>query len=227
MGTWGTGLNLRGESMDTTGSVTRLLRDLQAGDEQAVGPLWERYFQRLAAAAKARLGDARWGAGDHEDVALSAFHSFCQRLEHGRLPDLDGRQELWRVLVVITRRKAISWLRHETAVKRGGGKIRSQSLLENIVSAEPSPDFVAEFLEDVDRLLNLLHREDATLCLIAKRKLEGFSNAEIAAELSLTPRSIQRKVERVRILWSADADNRGDSPPGDSSEGVATEGTDG
>ncbi len=212
--------------MDTTGSVTKLLRDLQAVDERAAGPLWERYFQRLAAAAKTRLGDGRWAAGDHEDVALSAFHSFCRRLEHGRLPDLDGRQELWRVLVVIARRKAISWLRHETAAKRGGGKTRSLSVLEDMVSKEPSPEFVAEFLEEADRLLDLLHREDATLCLIAKRKLEGFSNAEIAGELSLTIRSIQRKVERVRILWSADADNVRDPLWETSSDDPATEGTD-
>lgn len=194
--------------METTASVTQLLRSLQAGDEQAVGPLWDRYFQRLANAARVRLGVGMCAGGDQEDVALSAFHSFCQRVEQGKLPDLQGRQELWRVLVVIARRKAVSWLRHEGAAKRGGGKLRGESLLASVFSAEPSPDFAAELLDEVRHLLDLLRREDATLCLVAKRKLEGYSNAEIAAELSLSPRSVQRKIQRIRIVWSADADRR-------------------
>jgi DNA-directed RNA polymerase specialized sigma24 family protein len=201
--------------MDTTGSVTQLLRKLQDGDEQAVGPLWERYFQQLAVAARRKLGDAAFAAGDQEDVALSAFYSFCQRVERGQLADVQGREELWRVLVVIAKRKAISWLRHEAAKKRGGGKPRGESLLANVVSTEPTPDFAAELLDEVRHLLNLLRHEDATLCLIAQRKLEGYDNAEIAAELSLAPRSVQRKLQLIRILWSTDADCRGADSPGD------------
>jgi DNA-directed RNA polymerase specialized sigma24 family protein len=145
-------------------------------------------------------------------------------VEQGKLPDLQGRQELWRVLVVIARRKAVSWLRHEGAAKRGGGKLRGESLLANVFSAEPSPDFAAELLDEVRHLLDLLRREDATLCLVAKRKLEGYSNAEIAAELSLSPRSVQRKIQRIRIVWSADADLRCDESQGNSPRQTVSEG---
>ena len=44
-------------------------------------------------------------AADEEDVALSAFDSFCRGAEQGRFPQLDGRDDLWHLLVVITVRK--------------------------------------------------------------------------------------------------------------------------
>ena len=213
--------------MDTIGSVTQLLRNLHEGDEQAVSSLWDRYFERLACAARARLGDgmAMCGAGDQEDIALSAFFSFCQRVEHGHFADLQDRQELWRVLVVIARRKAISWLRHEMAAKRGGGRSRDQTMLANVVSSEPTPDFAAELLEEIRHLLDLLRNEDATLCLVAQRKLEGYSNAEIATELSLAPRSVQRKIQRIGILWSADIAGRGADDMARPSQGSGPEET--
>ena len=197
--------------MESCGSVTRLLRGLQEGDEQAATHLWDKYFQRLVGAARARLGTARVGAGDAEDVALSAFFSFCQRVEQGRFADLQGRQDLWKVLIVIAKCKAISWIRHETAEKRGGGHLRGEAYLADMVAPDPTPSFTAELLDEIRHLLDLLHREDATLSLIAQRKLEGYSNTEIASELSLSPRSVQRKFQRICIIWQADVDNRIDS----------------
>ncbi len=194
--------------MDTIGSVTQLLKNLQEGDSDAASSLWDRYFQQLARVARGRLGNAVAGAGDQEDVAISAFFSFCRRVEQGQFDDLQNRQELWRMLVVIASRKAISWLRQETAEKRGGGRTRSGDALPNLIGPEPTPDFTAELFEEVRRLLGLLRREDVVLCLLAQRKLAGHTNAEIAAELSLAPRSIQRKIQRIRILWSADLDRR-------------------
>ena len=57
---------------------------------------------------------------DEEDVALNAFDSFCRDAKAGRLPQLDDRDDLWRVLLVITGQKALDLVRHETAGKRGG-----------------------------------------------------------------------------------------------------------
>src|SRR4051794_29187265 len=91
---------------DDRGSVSRWLGDLKAGDEAAVQPLWERYFARLVTLARARLRAGRRGAADEEDAALSAFNSFCTGVARGRFPRLADRDDLWRLLVVITARKA-------------------------------------------------------------------------------------------------------------------------
>jgi len=173
-----------------------------------VAPLWDRYFQNLAEIARDQLGTVKTGAGDENDVALSAFYSFCQRLEEGRFENLQGRDDLWKVLVVIVRRKAITWIRHETAEKRGGGKLYGDAFLEDAVGAEPTPDFTVELLDELRHLLDVLRNEDGTLCLIAMRKLEGYSSSEIAAELSVSPRTVERKFRRICILWAEEVDKR-------------------
>ena len=105
--------------MPPTGSITRWLNQLQAGDRAGVQKLWEAYFPRLVALARTRLGKvARRAADDEEDVALSAFDSFCRGAEHGRFPHLCDRDNLWPLLVVITARKVIDARRHEKRKKK-------------------------------------------------------------------------------------------------------------
>lgn len=190
------------------GSVTLWMRRLREGDQDAAARLWDRYFRRLAAIARTRLDNAPLGAGDQDDVALSAFHSFCCQVEQGRLPNLQSREDLWKVLVIIAKRKAIDWMRHEKAAKRGGAQTRTASLLDELVAQDPSPEFAAQLVDELRYLLDRLRREDGTLCLIAVRRLEGHTNAEIAAELSLSPRTIERKLQRIAVHWSADAEQR-------------------
>src|SRR5262249_60097000 len=85
--------------MPSEGSVTRVLGQLQAGDRAAVEQLWQRYFHRLVRLARSRLPGAVRRVVDGEDVALSAFASFCRCAEQGRFPQLLDRDGLWRLLV--------------------------------------------------------------------------------------------------------------------------------
>ena len=95
-------------------SISRWLDGLKAGDPADIERLWDRYFHRLVGLAAARLpGHARRDF-DEEDVALSAFHSFCHRAADSQFPWLDDRNDLWRLLATITARKAISRIRQQT-----------------------------------------------------------------------------------------------------------------
>jgi hypothetical protein len=87
--------------MADDGSVTRWFGQLQAGDQAAAQQLWERYFRRLVGLARLKLRDAPCRSADEEDVALSAFDSFCRNAERGRFPQLADRNNLWRLLVVL------------------------------------------------------------------------------------------------------------------------------
>src|SRR4051794_14182513 len=89
------------------GSVTLWVDGLKGGAANAAAqPLWERYFDRLVHLARAGLRRNARGPADEEDVALSAFDSFCRGAAEGRFPRLEGRDDLWRLLVTITARKA-------------------------------------------------------------------------------------------------------------------------
>jgi hypothetical protein len=105
-------------------SITRCIEALKGGDHDAAQRIWEAYFHRLVGLARARLLDAPRRAADEEDVALSAFDSFCRGVDAGRFPRLDDRHDLWQVLVLITVRKAIDLRQHEGRQVRGGERSR-------------------------------------------------------------------------------------------------------
>ncbi len=191
--------------MSSEGSVTRWLDALQAGDRAAAQQLWERYFPRLVGLARARLRAAPRRAADEEDVALSAFDGFCRCAEQGRFPDLTDRDSLWRLLVVITARKAGRLLRHETRQKRGGtgaGKESEDGCLGRVLSREPDPAFAAEMAEECRRLLHKL--ADAELEAVALRRMEGCTVEEIAAQLGCAPRTVKRRLRIIRGIWESE-----------------------
>src|SRR5689334_463529 len=113
--------------MSSADSVTHWLTLLKAGDRDAASPLWERYFRRMVGLARVKLRALPRGSADEEDVALSAFDSFCRGAEHGRFPRLGSRDDLWRLLLVITARKAYHLIRDETTGKAGGGRVVSET----------------------------------------------------------------------------------------------------
>src|SRR6516165_4182356 len=138
-----------GTREDTGGSVTRWISALKQGDQAAASGLWESYFRRLVGLARARLRDAPRRIADEEDVALSAFDSFCRGAQAGRFPRLDDRNDLWQVLVVITVRKAIDLRKYEGRPSRNSGRVESLTELsgkglEALGSAEPTPELAAQ-----------------------------------------------------------------------------------
>jgi len=194
------------------GSVTQWIHQLQAGDRAAAQELWNRYFQRLVGLARCKLQGAQRRAADEEDVVLSAFESFFRGAEQGRFPRLDDRDNLWRLLVVITERKAWNLVQHERRQKRGGGEMRRESGLADgedspaeagineFASREPTPEMAAQVAGECRRLLELLG--DATLRSVAVWKMEGYTNAEIADKLGCVPVTVERKLQLIRRVWA-------------------------
>jgi DNA-directed RNA polymerase specialized sigma24 family protein len=191
--------------MSSDGSITRLISLIKEGDRGAAQPLWDAYFHRLVALARAQLRGTRRSTADEEDVALSAFDSFWRRAERGQFPQLEDRDDLWQLLFVITVRKAISLVRHQGRACRGGRRVTALAHLpdrdlEAILGSEPSPELAAQVAEEYRRLLDRLG--DETLRTVAQWKLEGWTNREIAARLGCVEHTVERKVRSIRRLWS-------------------------
>jgi RNA polymerase sigma factor (sigma-70 family) len=196
--------------MSQAGSVTRYLRGLAAGEQAAYQQLWERYYRRLVGLARERLPGRLGGAGDGEDVAAQAFDSFFRAAQQGRFPRLQDRDDLWQVLVVLTRRKAANWARDEGRARRGDGRVVPASALGDeaeeegpafaaLLGREPDPAFAAEVAEECGRLLGLL--ADETLRSVAVAKMEGYTNEETAARLGVSVPTVERKLQRIRATW--------------------------
>jgi DNA-directed RNA polymerase specialized sigma24 family protein len=189
--------------MAAPGSVTHWLNELRTGDSVAARKLWEQYFQRLAELARRRLRDLPRGAADEEDVALSAFDSFCRGAEQGRFPRLNDRDDLWQMLFILTQRKAIDLIQHEGRARRDWRKVEpadaERSPGADLVGREPDPAFAALVAEECQRLLGALG--DDGLRLLAVRKMEGHTNEEIAALLNCSLATVERRLRLIRKEW--------------------------
>jgi DNA-directed RNA polymerase specialized sigma24 family protein len=199
--------------MSTEGSISRWLDQLRAGDQEAAARLWQRYFERLVQVARGKLLGAPRAAADEEDVALSALDSLCRGVAEGRFPQLFDRDGLWRLLVVLTARKAAHLKRDAGRLKRGGQAAAGVEIdLEQLLDAGPTPAFAAEMLEESQCLLDRLGDEE--LCSVALWKMEGFSNEEIAGRLGCGLRSVGRKLRVIRALWAEEAADDDQGGPG-------------
>ena len=179
--------------MSSADPVTLWINQVKEGQHDAVRQLLERYFQRLVQLARARLQGVPGLAAYDEDVALSAFKSLCLGAERDRFPQLADRDDLWRLLAVLTIRKAIDLQRRRRPQEAGA------ETLEQLLSREPPPELAAEVSEEYRRLLDRLG--DPQLQAIALWKVEGYTNEEIAERLGCVVRSVERKLHRIRLAW--------------------------
>ncbi len=195
---------------DEGGSVTGWILDLRGGDPEAARALWDRYFDDLVRLARAKLrATRRRGADeDEEDAALGAFDSFCAGLARGNFPDLVDRSDLWRLLVVLTARKAWAQAQRRGRQKRGGlARFEGDpaddgpSALDRVPAPDPSPEFAAMVAEEYHRRLEALGDDD--LRRVAAWKVEGHTVDEIAVLLGCARRTVARRLDLIRKTWLA------------------------
>ncbi|MEM7473595.1 MAG: ECF-type sigma factor [Planctomycetota bacterium] len=178
--------------------ITHWINLAKEGDASAYEALWNHYFASVVALAKGRMFKLRGSLYDEEDAALSAMKSLFRGINSGRFPELHDRDNLWRLLVVITHRKLRAQWRMESAEKRAASRTTELNI-ETVLSEEPSAAFVSEMMDQVERLMSELG--DERLKRIAMLRLDGFTYDEIAEQLDCTNRTVCRKVERIRHIW--------------------------
>jgi DNA-directed RNA polymerase specialized sigma24 family protein len=200
------------------GSVSRWICGLKAGDPRALQPLWNRYYAMLVERASAKLRGLHHSPAfaDADDLASSAFQALYEGIRAGRFPQLEDRDDLWRLFIHLTACKALDRHRAETRQKRGAGKVFSEAemtsaraddedearSLDQIIGAEPSPEFAAMVAEDYCRRLDAL--PDESLRRIAELKAACYTNEEIRRQLGCSLRTVTLKLELIRKTWRMD-----------------------
>jgi DNA-directed RNA polymerase specialized sigma24 family protein len=197
--------------------IARVKETDREAAEAAAQALWERYYARLVRLARARLAESPRRVVDEEDVALSVLDSFCRGAAEGRFPQLSDRENLWPLLVAMTAHKVVDARRRETRQKRGGGDVRGESVfvspgggdadreigIEQVIGVEPTPEFAAEVADETRRWLDALGSEE--LRSVALWKMEGDTNAEIAAKLGVGAKTVERRLKLIRLLLEKEA----------------------
>ncbi len=184
-------------------SVTSWISLLKKGDDRAAKLIWERYFERLCNFARAKLGEVSRRASDEEDLAISAIHALCMGATGERFRQLDNRDDLWQILMMIVARKAsnvrrIAGVRRETGECDLGPSGVDPNMLEHLLASEPS----SELLDSLDiHCEELLSKLNDKLRQVAILKLSRYTNEEIARLRGRSVSTIERYLQMIRQTW--------------------------
>jgi RNA polymerase sigma-70 factor (ECF subfamily) len=193
-------------------SLNRYLRDLHSPDvqrrEEAARQIWLRFAERLTAVVRRRLNSRILRHAGVDDVLQSLFASFFAAAPGTNGPPRNSA-ELWNLLVCFTMRKVANTAHHYQAQRRD---IRREWPLVNRTThdmaagpgwAEPvdfrslSPEDEAIAHDEFDRLLGVLPED---LKQVFAMRLEGYTNAEIAARIGRVERTVELKMRVIRGL---------------------------
>jgi len=192
-------------------SVSRWISELQEGDPDAAQRLWDVYFKRLIKEARKIMATQRKRISGPEDVAIQVFTSFVRQAEEQKWTKLESREDLWQILLMLTKRRSQKEFRKENAEKRGGGKVRGESVFAggsgpafgSEAVEDVSPEFVMELMDELRHACEQLN--DPSLEQVAVLRLQGYENKEIADKLEMSLRSVERKTRLIKKIWKPEA----------------------
>jgi DNA-directed RNA polymerase specialized sigma24 family protein len=187
---------------EQAGSITALFREVRAGDSLAARRLWERYFPRLHQLARKILSGRELPLGA-EDAVQTAFFRFLRRVECNQVSTNANRDDLWRILSMLTAQLASKQRRGELAQKRGRGHVQRESDLSPL-EGEATLDMLLGTVTPPECDLvcvELLEMLEPDLREIALLRLASYTNAEIKDITGRPLRSIERRLTIIRKVW--------------------------
>lgn len=198
-------------------SISQYIGGLREGQPEAIQKIWERFYSDLIRLAYRKLRDGPNKVADWDDVVQEAMAQFFAQVQQGRFPDLNDRDDLWQVLVMLVHRRARDQQRRERADKRGGGKVFTESILEcpndpdrrgdldDLAGVTPTPQVAEEIFANLSLALGELPTPDYRR--VALLKLQGFDNKKIASQCGCSVATVGRRLANIRKLWGPEIDS--------------------
>src|SRR5580698_2746904 len=176
------------------GEVTRLLRELRAGNreaEQELIPLVYAELRRLA---------AHYLRGERDDHTLqptALVHEAYIRLTKSQKLDWEHSSHFFATAATVMRRILVDHARAQLAGKRGGAR-NVATTLEDVFVVSPSR---SQELVALDEALDKLHRLNARQSRVVELKFfAGLSEEETGAVLGVSSRTVKRDW-RIAKAW--------------------------
>jgi DNA-directed RNA polymerase specialized sigma24 family protein len=195
------------------GSISHAIASLENQDEAAAELIWNRYFQRLCNHCELLIYQRHQKHFSPDEIASSAFLALFDGIKQQRFHQVRNRDELWQMLTLIAARQAINRGVAQDRQRRGGGKVRGSSAfdhqsIDNVadyLQRELDPQEYLELEELSEQLLGALTIDN--LKTIAIWRMAGYSNEEMAKKLGCSIRTVERKLNLIREIWSKQLDN--------------------
>lgn len=177
---------------ETNTRLTDLYRQHRGGDVEATEQLFFYFAERLSRLAQRYLSPKLAPRVDGGDVMQSALKSFLVRASAGQFR-IENSQDMWKLLVTITVRKARQQVRVHNAEIRAVDREVPQPLAGEVsivdqLTEEPSVAEAVACAEEIDRLVK---DDPPEYARVLELRLADYSIREIADELRLTKGTIE------------------------------------
>jgi DNA-directed RNA polymerase specialized sigma24 family protein len=190
-----------------TGSVSGWITLLRHGNPEAARLLVKRYFKSLCRVAERKLRERSIFDRGGDDLANEVMTSLFENAREGDYPNLHDRYDLWLLLIVITHERVIDQVLNGPNPQSLGATCTTMTDLFEQYNTSLEKYFVVEPEERITDIHDCWQSLLATIPdensrRIAQMKLEGFSHREIARQLNLVPRTVDRKARMIAERWN-------------------------
>lgn len=196
---------------EITGTITRLVRRLPEREPDVSQALFEFLMVKLERLAQARLATAQKRVQNEEDLLGEVIGEFLVAGEQGRLPPIQCREDVLKMLSRRLQQRAANIHRYENAEIRGGGEERGDSALgwgnsdsgpagfDNLPGHSPSPDSRLLRADDLREIYAAIETAlgDQSLFRVYTLWATGLTKEEISREIGFSPSSVYRKLELI------------------------------
>lgn len=189
-------------SQDPNSIADHLISRVRAGDEAAADAVFVKYAEQLARLAEQNLSQRVARRVDGADVVQSVFRTFFVRAERGEF-HISSSAELWKLLVQITLNKARQQGRRNSAGLRDVRREANESgLLPAIPDDQPSPEEALILNDIIEQALGKLpESQRPAYQKLIELKLADYSNDEIANQLGIVRRTVERMLSRLKGVF--------------------------
>jgi RNA polymerase sigma factor (TIGR02999 family) len=171
-------------------TISELLANLNAGDDEALGAALPLVYEELRRLAHHYLRNERPG---HTLQSTALVHEAYLRLEKQGSPQFQNRAHFLAICAQLMRRILVEYARSRNAAKRNGGY--RLTLDDNLAFKTRGVDMIA--LDDALHELAKLDRQQSRI--VELRFFGGLSIEETARVLNLSPTTVKRYWATARV----------------------------
>ena len=161
--------------------VTRILAAIEQGDPHAAEQLLPLVYEELRKLAAQKLAHEK--PGQTLEATALVHEAYLRLVDTEQAQDWNGRGHFFAACAEAMRRILVEQARRKCRLKHGGGRAREAD--EQDIAAPQRPERLLALDEALDRLA-AANAQAAEL--VKLRHFAGFSNAEAAALLGVSPR---------------------------------------
>ena len=159
--------------------------------------LAQQYEFKVRLVARYLLGPALRPYVDSMDLVQSVHRTLMLGLRQNKFA-ISSPENLMALALTLVRRKAARQWRHAQRQRRLDGGAAKTSSLSHVLSSLSSPDDPAHSVQFTEQVQCLCDRLEETERRLLELRLQGYSPAEIAAQLGLTTNALYVRLSRLR-----------------------------